>query len=80
MLCEDEKRTSLQAGMKMCGCTKHQIHCYLQEIHTIATFFWGPQLKNLHFVLAKCLKWRRNHDPYSTKTTSKRGKNGNFQR
>ena len=33
-------------------------------------FFFGSQLKNLHFVLAKCLKWRRNHDPYSTKTTS----------
>ena len=70
MLCEDEKKTSLLAGMKTCRCTKHIKFTAISKNSHHCNFFFGPRLKNLHFVLAKCLEWRRNHDPYSTKTTS----------
>ena len=85
MLCEDEKelRCRLEWKRVVARNTKFTAIC---NKFTPLQLFWGPQLKKLHFVLAKCLKWRRNHDPYGTKTNSnficskwKHGKNGNFQ-
>ena len=87
MLCEDEKELRCRLEWKRVVARNTKFTPICNKLTPLQLVFGGPQLKNLHFVLAKCLKWCRNHDPYSTKTTSsficskwKRGKHGNFQR
>ena len=69
MLCEDEK--NFAAGWNENLSLHETPNSLLFAINSHhCNFFWGPPLRNLRFVLAKCLKWHRNHDPYSKKTTS----------
>ena len=71
MLCEDEKELRCRLEWKRVVARNTKFTAICNKFTPLQLFFWGgAQLKKLHFVLAKCLKWRRNHDPYSTKTTS----------